>query len=206
CGFNHTTSQNVMWVLSRMRVEFLRTPHCGETVSLKTWPSGFDRLLALREYLMTDSQGETLMRGTSFWVLLDFQNGRPLRLPDALPFPLPDNSSLPQFFQNPPRIAQDGLGHPMEVVVRETMIDVNQHLNNARYITFVADWLSRELGDPTRLAELSVVYNRATPVGTHLVITGSLEAGGAFRVRIDGAEEGSGLLPRFLAQGRVSQE
>ncbi|MBQ6472888.1 MAG: hypothetical protein IJJ33_12970 [Victivallales bacterium] len=204
CGFNMATSGNMMWVLSRMTLQFRRAPASGERLTLQTWPSGFDRLFALREYLLKDADGEIVTFGTSFWCLVDFVRMRPLRLPEALPVQLPDNSDMPQHFQLPAKFSIDGLDSPMETVVTEHLVDVNQHLNNARYAAIATDWLARQLNHPAALSHLSVNYLLATPPGTRLVTTGQIDSDGGFRLRIDGALPDEPPALRFTAQGHLA--
>ena len=204
CGYNMANSDNMMWVLSRMVLQFQRHPGGGETLALQTWPSGFDRLFALREYLLKDQSGETVAFGTSFWCLVDFVRMRPLRLPESLPVPLPDNSDMPQHFRAPAKFSIDGLSSPMETEVTEHLVDVNQHLNNARYAAIVTDWLARQLGRPATLADLGVNYLQPSPLGTRLVTTGQIAPDGGFRIRIDGTQPGEPPSLRFTAQGHLA--
>ena len=50
CGLEALLARRQAWVLSRIRVRFRQYPSIGETVTMKTWPSGFAPLFARREF------------------------------------------------------------------------------------------------------------------------------------------------------------
>ncbi|MBQ9367405.1 MAG: hypothetical protein IJT83_06450 [Victivallales bacterium] len=104
CGFG--TMGSLTWVLSKIRIQVLRTPGKGSTVTVKTWPSGFNRLYATREGLFADGDGE-LARVTSYWLLIDLKTLRPsvCPMPCRAPYPTtrscPGTLTLPQRQQKP---------------------------------------------------------------------------------------------------------
>jgi medium-chain acyl-[acyl-carrier-protein] hydrolase len=55
-GVGHTqlAPLQMSWVLSRMRIEISRWPKWGDTVRLRTWPSGRDRLFYYRDFEIKD--------------------------------------------------------------------------------------------------------------------------------------------------------
>jgi len=46
---------NQVWILSRMSVVINRRPQYGETVTVRTWPRGGEKLFALRDFDMRDA-------------------------------------------------------------------------------------------------------------------------------------------------------
>ena len=51
---------NLSWVLLRKKVTVHEMPRLGETVIIKTNPSGFDRALAYRDYRAFNEEGKIL--------------------------------------------------------------------------------------------------------------------------------------------------
>ena len=49
-------------------------------MTLETWPSGIDRLFAIRDFRMVAGE-EVLLRATSEWMVIDVNRRRPVRLP-----------------------------------------------------------------------------------------------------------------------------
>ena len=69
------------WVLIRLQVEVERFPAWREEITVETWPSGFDRLYAQRDFMVIDAEERTVARATSQWFVMDVARRRPIRLP-----------------------------------------------------------------------------------------------------------------------------
>ena len=75
-------AQGFTWMLHRLHILLHKMPLKEEIVTIETWPSGIDRLFALRDYRMFREDGEELVRATSEWMYIDMKRRRPLRLPE----------------------------------------------------------------------------------------------------------------------------
>ena len=74
-------AQGLTWMLHKLHILFNRMPGQGENVILETWPSGIDRLFAIRDFRMLSGTGDVLLRATSEWMVIDLNRRRPVRLP-----------------------------------------------------------------------------------------------------------------------------
>ena len=54
--------QGLTWMLHKLHILINRMPEQGENVTLETWPSGIDRLFAIRDFRMVAGE-EVLLRG-----------------------------------------------------------------------------------------------------------------------------------------------
>ena len=72
--------QGLTWMLHKLHILINRMPEQGENVMLETWPSGIDRLFAIRDFRMVAGE-EVLLRATSEWMVIDVNRRRPVRLP-----------------------------------------------------------------------------------------------------------------------------
>lgn len=203
CGMHAMGS--LTWVLSKIRIEIARNISVGTEFKVTTWPSGVKRLYATREAVFEDAQGE-FARCSSYWLLIDLNTLRPMRLPDALEglgLSLPDNSDKPCFFDLSAReTACEGI-HPMAAEVLEHEIDVNVHLNNARYISRTSDWLCKETGKCVAIESITANYLHAVLAGTVLETSGILNDDGHFSVTINGPDESGKQICRFSAIGCI---
>jgi len=131
------------WVLSNLRVEIAGLPTWNEQVSIRTWPSGYTRLIASREFVGRDRNGRELFRAGSEWMVLDKQRSRPKNL-FHLDLALPRTGTkalqkkLSRLEPHQGGIAVD------RVRVARSAIDLNGHVNNTEYIRWGIDALSRE--------------------------------------------------------------
>lgn len=133
-GLEDLSKQNLFWVLSRVRVEIERLPRWTEKITLITYPRGNDGLFAIRDYEIFDSNGVKIIAGSSSWLILDAKNRRPVRLSDLnFPFITNDRRAISV---NASKVA-DVKSSPIRtdcLTVRPSDIDVNFHMNNARYV------------------------------------------------------------------------
>lgn len=146
--------KDLTWVLSRLRMQVHRLPLNGEPVTVRTWPSGIDRLFAFRDFTVSDAQGKTISSAVSAWLILDTRSRRPVRVQGI--FDLPDTSSLPRAFaadlEKLPGCAD--AENEISLSVRWSDLDVNRHVNNSRYAEWVVEGVAggeRESGVLTRL-------------------------------------------------------
>lgn len=196
-GLEALNEKGLMWVLSRLKLQVFRTPVLGETVAVTTWPSGVERLFATREFILADEKGEKIARGSSCWLLLDKNKMRPQKILETLPVRLPDNSARERNFTGLDKIPRRPVSGPFKVPVTESMIDVNQHLNNARYTTSVFDWLAANLRAIPQIAEIQVNFIAGTAAGAVLETAGQLDGNQFYIESVLGAE------PHFQAAGRL---
>jgi acyl-ACP thioesterase len=140
-GLGYTALQGTghLWVLSRAKVRIVHMPVWEETVQITTWPKGQDGLLFLREFSMNDRKGAALALGTTGWLFLDAATGRPQGA-QALPIPLP---LMPQkhALEEPLRKLKppENFSASHTRTVLQSDIDVNNHVNTARYVDWVMD-------------------------------------------------------------------
>ena len=198
CGCGVLLEHQKTWFLMRARMEVFRTPRLGDNLVLKTWPSGFKRLYAIREGLFYDDCGE-IARLTSYWVLLDLVRMRPLRVQESLDVALPDNSDLPHYYDLDSKLTVDVHDNPFHMTVPEHFIDINGHTNNARYVSLVGDWLAINSGKPQEITGITVHFLHETPVWSDIVISGKQEGDGHFSIDI--VKDGDEPVTVFTAEG-----
>ena len=163
-GWRFLAGHALVWVLSRLQVEVFRYPEVDETVEVTTYPSGFQRLFAMREFTVTDSGGAVAARATSAWLLLEREGFRPCRASDLIG--ISDDtvvSKLPRHFPPPGKLRAPDDASPaarLESRVLPSEIDLNCHFNNAMYAARMSDVLG---GASPRLFQLN--FQRSVAAG-----------------------------------------
>ena len=144
CGRDELLRRHTVWVLSRCEIQMDRYPGIGEQVTLQTFPMPVRRYFFPRYFIFTDQHGEPLGRAGSLWLLLDTRTRRMLP-PGEVARLIPDNTdlSVPMNLPAPVGVLQ-GEEFVTEYHPLYSDLDVNGHVNNARY----ADWLCNALGVP----------------------------------------------------------
>jgi medium-chain acyl-[acyl-carrier-protein] hydrolase len=165
--------QNLTWVLARLHVEVNRYPRWKDTVEVETWPSGFEGLYARREFIVENGSPEPLLKATSAWLLVDIRRRRPVRIPEfvtAIVSPR-QQRALDDTFSDLPGLNQ--AEHERRFHVRYSDLDLNQHVNNVRYIEWAVETLPLEIIRNRHLARIEVAFRAETNYGD--VVTGQAQ-------------------------------
>jgi len=141
-GIKDLNKEDDTWVLSRLRVEIDRCPLRGEKVTLQTWPKGVDRLFAIRDFMLTDSEDNVIIRAASYWLIVDRITKKPKMISSFFrDIDYPDLSAIEEKLGKIPPVGQTEFSS--EIKTTEKEIDINGHINNVRY----ADWILNTLPD-----------------------------------------------------------
>ena len=155
-GHSHLSPLNMSWVLSRMRIEVNRLPKWGDTVRLRTWPSGRDRLFYYRDFEITDGSGALILLASTAWFVIDTEKRERL-IPDW--WQTADYPFSPKVFSSKlGRLKGCGCkgGKPAEVNYGD--LDQNGHVSNIRYIEWILNNLPLEFHQTHEIESLEVNY------------------------------------------------
>ena len=103
-GISWLAENNFAWFLTRQLVVMDTYPKLGETIQVRTWPKGRDRLLWYRDYKILDSDDTVIGRAATAWLVIDLDRRRPKRA-DALPPLHPPNDIESAFPRRPGKVA-----------------------------------------------------------------------------------------------------
>lgn len=160
-GYDDMISGNTAWVLSRIRVVFHKNPKWRDTINLKTWHKGANRIFYLRDFLLEDQQGNRLVSATTSWLIIDLSSRRMVRntyLAENF-----DNSEMGFAIDEPadkvilPKDMEPELVHTHKVVWSD--IDTNGHVNNVKYAVWAMDAVDYEVARERELKEMLINYD-----------------------------------------------
>lgn len=180
-GFDKLSEMNGYWVLSNIRIEISRLPGREDQVTLKTWPSGYSRTIATREFVGKDQNGSELFRAGSEWMVLNKETNRlknlfklDLNLPKTGVKALPDELK---------RLEPNGDYHQVDVIhVPRSSIDLNRHVNNTEYVRWGIDALSRTFKINENICNVQTTYLSEVFEGDKLDLLVNSIASGHFGV------------------------
>jgi acyl-ACP thioesterase len=140
-GRDDLMRDNRFWVLSRIYAVIEKWPLWGDTIILKTWPNGTDKLFALRNYEVKYPDGKHIASGTSSWLILDHTTKKVQR-PDSIlsqfnPNLHKENSSL-RYASKIDTSPVNGIISPL-FRIKVSDLDVNLHTNNVMYLKWAID-------------------------------------------------------------------
>jgi len=138
-GYDDLIKNGLFWVLSRAKIQILKYLTLGDEIIIETWPKGTDKLFALRDFRIYNSGNEIIGEATTAWLLVDNKTMRPVK-PDYLVGNIPQHNIEPAIIETPGKIAEtETKAEVAEKNIGYTDIDINQHVNNVRYVDFVLD-------------------------------------------------------------------
>ena len=151
-------SENYTWLLSRLKIQIASFPVWKEQIQISTWPSGAQRLFALRDFELQDTDNQAVAAAVSAWLVLDVQKRRPVRIGpfvDRLK-PLEGDHILPDTLDK-----LSGLEfrtHEKKFVVRYRDLDINQHANNVCFVEWLLESVPARVLNTSVLAELEINF------------------------------------------------
>ena len=150
-----------VWILSRISVLVNRRPKYNETVTVRTWPRGGEKLFAMRDFDIRDKDDKAAVSGRSAWIIVDMEKRRPLR-PQSVMDNLPKNEGLEALTSQDggaAALAERGnLQKAAERPALYTDVDYNGHVNNVRYVQWIEDTLDPQLLEKAEKMRLDVNY------------------------------------------------
>ena len=156
-GIKDLNKGNETWVLSRLRVETDRLPVVGETVTLKTWPKGVEKLFAKRDFMIIDKDGNTIVRAASYWLIVDRKTMRPKAISSFFTdIEYPKLSAVDDKLEKIPSFTK--LLYSSEVKTSEKEIDINGHINNVWYAQWFMNAIPQDLKDEKDITCFEINY------------------------------------------------
>tara|TARA_R110002126_G_scaffold90172_2_gene215265 strand:- start:403 stop:1146 length:744 start_codon:yes stop_codon:yes gene_type:complete len=155
--------KGLTWVLHRMDIKIEHFPTWRDDITIETWPAAGDALRAYRNYRILDFEGNILGVCLSYWMIINMKTRRPTRMADdILNTRLSDRKHvLPVTSNKIPKVVE--ASSQKNILVRRSDLDMNQHVNNARYI----EWMQEPLNDGqiSRTKKIDIIFMRESVYG-----------------------------------------
>lgn len=151
-------SENYTWLLSRLKIKLKAYPAWNDRLTVDTWPSGVQRLFALRDFELKDQNNHTVGAALSAWLVLDTVKKRPVRVTSFVNRlkPVEGDHILPGRLEKLPAIETHT--HERIFQVRYRDLDINQHVNNASYVEWILEGMPAEVQNAMGLVELEINF------------------------------------------------
>ena len=167
-GIVEVLGQGLFWVLSWAKLEFASLPRFGEEFSARTWPKCRHKLFFIRDFLFSGSDGEVFCRATSAWLLVDVKTKKAVsaqRLRAEIPQLEGEHalSCLPERFE----VEHEGRS-VFTRQVRYSDLDVNRHVNNARFTELLMDCYPAKHHRDHRMSAVTVAFVAEAKEGDEL--------------------------------------
>ena len=195
-GYEDMVRMKTFWVLTRQKVQMMRWPVQGDTITVKTWVRLGDGALSNRDFsifLGNEKIGEC----STAWITLDAENRRPTLidrsgvLSQLTPFEKVsvDAEKIP--------LIKEGLSEISKLTVRNSDIDFNMHVNNTKYAQWILDSIPLTSHGQYDLRTYEVNFLAETKLDDAIIIQKSArdyQESGSFRSQFQGVREADGKV------------
>ena len=200
-GFSRETlveKLGFVWMIARAQSVIHRMPRYRDTIHVTTWYGEPNKITFPRYFRVYDENDTLIASASTAWTLVDLSSRR-IVPPGKCNLTFPPVASLTSELPEPGKLRLKKEGAP-EIVCRAPLygdIDVNGHMNNASYVSWVMDLFPLEHHRQFRLRAFSIGYLSEAVPGEQVQIS-LYRDGNAFEV------QGVDLVDRhpvFEAQG-----
>ena len=151
-------AENYTWLLSRLKIKIAAYPGWNDQIRINTWPSGTQQLFALRDFKMNGADNQIIAAAISAWLVIDLQKRRPVRI---APFverlrPIEGSHILNDRLDKLPALSNPV--HEKSFVVRYSDLDINQHVNNVRFVEWVVEGVPAAVLNTSIPSELEINF------------------------------------------------
>lgn len=149
------------WMLLAWKLNFIRRPMYGETITIKTWAKPAQKIYVYRDFEVFDEENNLIAIAGSKWVYVDIENQSIAR---------PDEEMLSKYEVEEEKSVTDNselnkLKEPLEYsnvityTINKEMIDINNHVHNLNYLDLAAKAVPEEV-DIKEICNLDIMYRK----------------------------------------------
>lgn len=163
-GLNTKKETNRTWMILYWKVRIFQRPKWKTELTIKTWPSEFNRVVTWREFEVYDKQGEQIAIASTQWVSIDAQNGSVLKITEELineyglieskPFKETPNAKIKE---------PEDMEKTYEYTTTRRDMDTNHHVNNVIYLEFAYNALPKDIS--INFENLEIYYKKQIKIG-----------------------------------------
>lgn len=197
-GYEALEKHKLGWIISKYQIHMDTYPKWEDTITIETWPSGKDKLFAMRKFRIYNQDRAEIGRIYSVYVLINTKTGRPQRT-SAMPVELPimgdeRNERLKKLI-----IPKE----PISTCTRRvhyTDLDLNMHMNNACYVQWIEDCFSLEQHREMAIKDIQVNFVSGATIGEEVAVSVYEDPKCADHYFVQGIEQSKG---REVFQAKV---
>ncbi len=199
-GYEQLVPLHRTFMLSGMEIQVAEElPIWGTHIELRTWARKLDRLLAYRDFSISEKGASTpFLKASSAWLLIDTLNRRPARPHQALSeFPLRPEVAVGD--SAPERISKESkCSFINSRNAYHSDLDPNGHVNNSRYFDWITDSLAQHLGQFPSIDRICINFHKEIQLGNEVKI--SIKSYDNLQFYIEGKTE---THPQFSAKVKI---
>lgn len=172
-GRAKTLDKGALWVVCRVLLEIENLPCYDETVTLSSWAGDTMRVLFPRYYELTDKGGTPLVKASAVWLLMDAKK-RKMVFPENYGVVVPGiktGREIPLSFG----VSLGEQEKTKRFKVAYSQVDINGHMNNAKYLDCMEDVLGKDFLDTHMLKTLEIEFKSEIKYGASVRLEYSID-------------------------------
>ncbi|HEX2927618.1 MAG TPA: acyl-ACP thioesterase domain-containing protein [Ruminiclostridium sp.] len=147
------------WVMIRILLDINRLPVSNENIQIETWPIQPRKMEIERNFIVRDMDGNILVSAVSGWVVLDMEKREMMKIDSVITQQYPVFLETKATDRKMGRLKPKGELQPVyKKHVGFSDIDINGHVNNAKYIDYISDCFSLEKHGEYNIKSIQVNY------------------------------------------------
>ena len=152
------TEEKLSWILIRKELKIIEPLEIDKIYTVLTYPSGFDKFFAYRDYLIFDSNKKLVVGASSTWTLLQTETRKLMKIPQKiLDIGVPENT---RFLSQPGKTISFP-EEPQKIdtrVVRPYDLDWNNHVSNIVLVRFMMEALKSKGVEDDEITKILVHF------------------------------------------------
>ncbi|MCG6914654.1 hypothetical protein LJE86_12115 [bacterium BMS3Abin03] len=174
-GYEDLLPKELFWVLSWAKFQFGGFPKFMDEVKVQTWGKMQHKLHSMRDFLLFNEQNDIICKATTAWLLLNLKSLRPKILPQVFPDVefWNEKSALNDLPEKFPTIAEKNKVYTQRINYSD--IDLNQHVNNAKYVELLLDCYDSDFHKNHYIKSLTVSFTSETKYGENIELSKGVE-------------------------------
>lgn len=150
------------WVLTAYKVNILKRPNYGQTVSAITWGREIKGITACREFEIRDEKGQLLVAATSNWAHVSVIDKKLVKIDEEVARKYEVEPERTNFDEMRLKkiVEPENYLYEKEYYVDWDWIDVNHHMNNTYYSLVAEMTLPEEIKMKNEYRGLEIMYKK----------------------------------------------
>ncbi len=169
-GYKQVINKSLVWVLNALRFEVNEYPIWDDEITIKTWIVESNRFLSRRDFYFLNSDGDILIKGSTIWLLYNFETKRPQNIL-AMDFGVHERNG--EFaVANAIKTTRENINGELRdtFIVKYGDLDMVGHMNNTRYIRAIIDSYNVQYYDEFLLRSFEIQFRREAKYGDELKV------------------------------------
>ena len=162
---------NYFWAVIEYELEIKRLPRFSEAIVIETEAVSYNKFFCYRNFWFKDTAGNLLVKVQSTWVLMDKDSRKIERVLDEIVAPY-ESEKISKILRPHKFLKIDEMKNPLKMSypVRFSDLDMNGHVNNAKYYDWAADTLDFDFREQHQPLKVYIKYNHEVLYGDEVVV------------------------------------